>query len=59
MMKLYGPDSRTALLAEDDDSGAGLNARITRTLSPGSYLVQVRHYNREGGTGDYAMAVRR
>lgn len=59
VMKLYGPDSRTALLAEDDDSGAGLNPKITRTLSPGSYLVQVRHYNREGGTGDYAIAVRR
>jgi hypothetical protein len=59
VMKLYGPDSRTTLIAEDDDSGGGLNPRIAHTLAPGDYLIQVRHYNREGGTGDYAIAVRR
>ncbi|MGV1007708.1 MAG: pre-peptidase C-terminal domain-containing protein [Dermatophilaceae bacterium] len=59
VMKLYGPDSETALLATDDDSGAGLNARIAARLVPGRYYVQVRHYNTAQGTGDYGIGVRR
>jgi len=59
VMKLYGPDSQTSLLASDDDSGAGLNARIAAKLLPGRYYVQVRHYNTAGGTGDYGIQVRR
>ena len=45
VMKLFGPDSRTQLVAEDDDSGAGANPQIMADLSPGRYFVQVRHYN--------------
>ena len=45
-MKLFGPNSPTALIAEDDDSGPGLNPRIARALSSGEYLVQIRHYQR-------------
>lgn len=57
MMKLFGPNSQTSLIAEDDDSGSGRNARITAELSPGTYLVQVRHFNLTGGTGPYSIRV--
>lgn len=59
VMKLFGPDSPTALIAEDDDSGSKLNARIVASLSPGQYWAQVRHYNRASGVGDYTIRVRR
>jgi hypothetical protein len=59
VMKLYGPDSATALIAEDDDGGVAANARIVRPLAPGVYHVQVRHHNRAGGTGEYSIRVRR
>jgi hypothetical protein len=58
-MKLYGPNSSTALIAEDDDSGPERNSRIMRSLSPGEYLVQIRHYNRQSGMGNYAIQVAR
>jgi hypothetical protein len=57
-MKLFGPDSPTALIAEDDDSGLGSNARIATDLVEGEYFVQVRHWNRASGVGDYTVAVR-
>lgn len=59
VMKLFGPDSQTALVGEDDDSGAGFNARISKRLTRGEYLVQIRHYNRQAGAGDYTVSVRR
>ncbi|RZS56950.1 M12 family metallopeptidase [Sphaerotilus mobilis] len=59
VMKLFGPASPTALIAEDDDSGIGRNARIARALVPGQYWVQVRHYNQRSGVGDYSVRVRR
>jgi len=59
VMKLFGPDSETQLIAEDDDSGLGTNARIAQPLVPGTYWVQVRHYNRATGQGDYSIKVRR
>lgn len=59
VMKLYGPDSQTNLIAEDDDSGKGYNPKISADLISGKYLLQVRHYNRTGGTGDYAIKVYR
>jgi hypothetical protein len=59
VMKLFGPDSPTQLIAEDDDSGYGTNALIRADLIPGLYYVQVRHYNRTGGTGKYSVKVRR
>ncbi|MFL5335236.1 MAG: peptidase, partial [Geminicoccaceae bacterium] len=59
IMKLFGPDSPTALLAEDDDSGPGLNPKIARALPPGEYLVQIRHYSAGSGTGTYTIGVRR
>jgi len=59
IMKLFGPGSQTSLIAEDDDSGYGLNARIAAELMPGQYFVQVRHYNKSGGTGSYRIKVRK
>jgi hypothetical protein len=59
VMKLYGPNNRTQLIAEDDDSGIGLNPRIKRVLAAGEYLIQIRHYNAIGGTGPYTIKVTR
>ena len=58
VMKLFGPDSETALIAEDDDSGVDTNARIVADLAVGDSFVQVRHFNRESGTGNYSIQVR-
>ena len=59
VMRLFGPNSATNVIAEDDDSGEGTNARIAANLVPGLYHAQVRHYNRTGGKGDYTIRVRR
>ncbi len=59
VMRLYGPNSQTNVIAEDDDSGDGSNARISASLVPGLYYAQVRHYNRDNGTGDYTIRARR
>jgi hypothetical protein len=57
VMKLFGPSSETALIAEDDDSGLDTNARISVSLIAGDYFVQVRHYNRASGMGNYSIKV--
>lgn len=57
VLKLFGPDSATALIAVDDDSGFADNARIKANLVPGDYFVQVRHHNRASGMGDYSIKV--
>ena len=59
VMKLFGPDSKTALIAEDDDGGQGRNSKIISDLVPGEYFVQVRHYNTSQGTGNYSISVTR
>lgn len=58
-MKLFGPASPTALIDEDDDSGYGLNPKISAPLIAGDYFVQVRHYDRSSGTGKYGVKVTR
>lgn len=57
VLKLFGPNSRTALIAEDDDSGVDYNARIGARLKAGEYFAQVRHYNRASGVGKYSIRV--
>jgi len=57
VMKLFGPNSPTALIAEDDDSGVDYNARIAADLVNGRYYAQVRHYNRASGKGNYTIRV--
>jgi hypothetical protein len=59
VMKPYGPNSHTDLIAEDDDSGYGYNARIVANLVPGTYYAQVRHYNKASGMGNYTIKVRK
>ena len=59
VMKLFGPNSHTNVIAEDDDSGVDANALIRADLIAGEYFVQVRHYNRTRGTGNYTIKVRR
>ena len=58
-MKLYGPNSPTAFIAEDDDSGVNTNARIQAKLIPGTYFVQIRHHNLASGIGPYTINVAR
>jgi len=58
VLKLFGPNSPTSLIAEDDDSGVGENARIIADLIPGQYIAQVRHFSKTG-TGSYRIAVRK
>ncbi len=57
VMALLGPNSLTTLIDTDDDSGRAYNAKITRTLGPGTYYVRIRHY-RPRGTGKYEISVR-
>jgi len=59
IMSLFGPNSQTQQIAQDDDSGEGSNAKIIADLVPGNYFVQVRHYNTAGGTGTYSIRVSR
>lgn len=54
-MDLYGPNSETALMASDDDSGAYLNSKINIDLVPGHYFLSVRHYNKIKGKGAYSV----
>jgi hypothetical protein len=56
-MGLYGPNDETKLIRTDDDSGAGLNARIINTLKPGVYTVLVRHFSARK-IGDYQIQVK-
>lgn len=56
VMVLFGPDSQTTKIADDDDGGAGTNARIAADLSPGTYYAAVRHYSQHR-TGNYRIRV--
>jgi len=58
VMELYGPDSETDLIAQNDDGGLGRNALISAALQKGTYYVQVRHYS-ETLTGNYNILVNR
>jgi hypothetical protein len=49
-------DSTGAVIATDDDSGTGLNARIERTLPPGTYTIEAGALQ-PGSTGDYTLTV--
>lgn len=57
-MGLFGPDDRGKQQASDDDSGRGLNAKISMHLGPGMYYLRVRHF-RPQGIGKYAVSVKR
>jgi hypothetical protein len=57
VMNLYGPNSQTKLLDQDNDSGFRLNAKIVIDLLPGKYYVQIRHFNKMNGSGQYGISV--
>ncbi|HYU49415.1 MAG TPA: hypothetical protein VEO91_05730 [Candidatus Limnocylindria bacterium] len=56
VMSLHGPNTQAALVAADDDSGPGLNARIERNLQPARYFVQIRHFGTTG-IGPYQVSL--
>ncbi|WP_419912140.1 M12 family metallopeptidase [Hoeflea sp.] len=56
VMVLFGPDSKTRKIAENDDGGRGQNSRIAARLRPGTYYAAIRHYN-PNRTGDYRIMV--
>jgi hypothetical protein len=58
VMTLSGPESQTKLIASDDDSGQGHNAKIRADLAPGTYWVRVRHF-KPSGTGQYGLSAKR
>lgn len=58
VMTLHGPNDPGAVLAFDDDRGAGANARIVRKLLPGDYWLTVRH-KQPGGSGSYTVGVKK
>ena len=57
VMSLFGPNNQIDLVTEDDDGGAGSNARIASNLSAGTYFVRIRHFQ-TGGTGSYLISVK-
>ena len=57
-LTLFGPNSQTAEVARDDDSGNFVNCRICMPLAPGEYFAHVRHFT-SFGTGAYNLRVRR
>jgi hypothetical protein len=57
-LTLFGPDSETNRIAQDDDSGPGTLSRIQKSLAVGTYFVRVRHFS-PTQTGAYGVRVRR
>ena len=55
-MKIFGPDSQINLIAEDNNSGPLLNAKLILDLIPGKYYIQIRH-NDSQSTGTYKIFV--
>ncbi|MCV0425929.1 MAG: hypothetical protein K5905_10675 [Roseibium sp.] len=56
VVSLFGPDSSTRKVAEDDDSGNGRNSRIVTELTPGEYITVVRHFD-PSASGEYRIMV--
>ncbi|MES2794603.1 MAG: M12 family metallopeptidase [Bacteroidota bacterium] len=55
-MKVFGPDSQTNLIAEDDNSGPFMNSKLVLSLIPGKYYIQIRHSDNQA-TGTYKIFV--
>jgi hypothetical protein len=56
-LSLFGPDSETRLIAQDDDSGPGTLSLLIQALPAGQYFVRVRHFS-PARTGTYGISVR-
>lgn len=50
-------NSNKTVIAWDDDSGQGTNAKIIKTLNKGKYIVRIRHYSPKK-TGEYSISLR-
>lgn len=57
-LTVTGPNDFSRLVAEDDDSGIGTNARITTRMKPGIYQATVHHWDPKG-TGNYSILVKK
>ena len=57
-LTLFGPNSDTNVIAQDDDSGPSLLSSIQKSLAAGTYFVRVRHFS-PAQTGAYGVRVRR
>jgi hypothetical protein len=57
-VSVFGPNSETLLIAEDDDSGPGTLSLLSLNLAVGQYVVRVRHFN-PASTGPYGISVRK
>jgi tyrosinase len=57
-VSLFGPNSETRLIAEDDDSGPGNLSLLVQNLAVGQYFVRVRHFS-PSSTGPYGISVRK
>jgi hypothetical protein len=55
-LSLFGPDSETALIAVDDDSGPSTLSLLVEELVAGQYFVRVRHFS-STGRGSYGVSV--
>jgi hypothetical protein len=44
-MYLYGPNTATVLISEDDESGIGSMSKIVHFLGPGTYYVKIEAYS--------------
>jgi hypothetical protein len=58
VMALYGPNSKTSLVKEDDDSGDNYAAKITRQLKRGVYYIKVSAKFLDE-TGAYSISVKK
>ncbi|WP_394753213.1 tyrosinase family protein [Crenothrix sp.] len=56
-MSLFGVNSQSTLVTEDDDSAGAGNSRIISNLSAGTYFVRIRHFQ-AAGTGNYGISVK-
>lgn len=57
-LTLFGPNSQTNQIAENDDGGFSRNSRVSIQLPQGEYFVRVRHFSTMG-TGPYTISARR
>ena len=57
VIALFDTSSHLKPIAEDDDSGEGLNARLKMKLDPGVYYLRVHHYL-PNCTGKYSIQVK-
>ncbi len=55
-VSLFGPNSETRLIVEDDDSGPGTLSLLVQDLVVGQYALRVRLFS-PAGTGPYGISV--